>query len=164
MDIDYKLYYNSVPQSFNFSVYHTFHDEVELYKQHWWRCDGPCTKKPPFYGFVKRPMNRAPGPNDRWWGQHQQTCGGSFIKVKEPEGYGQKKGKKKTDNKETNAKKTNDKSDIRKFFGDNSKTKAGSGSSSKKPKGLWDANNVPKAKPSSNGVSCFLTRVGWRQF
>ena len=60
-------------------------------------------------------MNRAPGPNDRWWSQHQQTCGGSFIKVKEPEGYGQKKGKKKNDEKA--APKKNDGKDIRKFFG-----------------------------------------------
>ena len=67
------------------SVYHTFHDEVALYKQHWWRCSGPCTKKAPFYGFVKRAMNRAPGPADRWWEQHRAQCGGSFVKVKEPE-------------------------------------------------------------------------------
>jgi hypothetical protein len=68
------------------SVYHTFHDEVALYKQHWWRCDGPCVRRPPFYGFVKRAMNRAPGPADRWWAQHGQACGGAFVKVKEPEG------------------------------------------------------------------------------
>lgn len=30
-------------------------------------------------------MNRAPGPNDFWWQQHQFTCGGKFIKIKEPE-------------------------------------------------------------------------------
>ena len=64
-------------------------------------------------------MNRAPGPNDRWWSQHQQTCGGSFIKVKEPEGYGQKKGKKKNDEKA--APKKNDGKDIRKFFGGDDK-------------------------------------------
>ena len=67
------------------SVYHSFHDEVAVYKQHWWRCNGPCTKRPPFYGFVKRAMNRAPGPNDRWWAQHMASCGGTFVKVREPE-------------------------------------------------------------------------------
>ena len=36
-------------------------------------------------------MNRAPGPNDLWWKDHQRNCGGSFVKIKEPEGYGQKK-------------------------------------------------------------------------
>ena len=66
-------------------------------------------------------MNRAPGPNDRWWSQHQQTCGGSFIKVKEPEGYGQKKGKKKNDEKAAPQK--NDGKYIRKFFGGDKDTK-----------------------------------------
>ena len=35
-------------------------------------------------------MNRAPGPRDPWWAEHQATCGGTFIKTKEPEGYGKK--------------------------------------------------------------------------
>ena len=70
----------------NISVYHNFHDEVALYKTHWWKCDGPCQNRRPFYGMVKRSMNRAPGPNDRWWAEHQSSCGGSFVKVKEPEG------------------------------------------------------------------------------
>ena len=74
-------------------MYHTFHDEVALYKQHWWKCNGPCVSRKPFYGLVKRSMNRAPGPNDLWWKEHQRTCGGAFVKIKEPEGYGQKKSK-----------------------------------------------------------------------
>lgn len=69
----------------NITVYHNFHDEVMLYKQHWWRCEGQCQKKPPFFGMLRRAMNRAPGPNDRWWADHQLNCGGKFIKVKEPE-------------------------------------------------------------------------------
>lgn len=36
-------------------------------------------------------MNRAPGPNDNWWAQHEATCGGKFIKVKEPEDSKKKK-------------------------------------------------------------------------
>ena len=36
-------------------------------------------------------MNRAPSPRDRWWADHQLTCGGSYTKVKEPENYGKKK-------------------------------------------------------------------------
>lgn len=39
-------------------------------------------------------MNRAPSANDFWWSEHQQTCGGTFTKVKEPENYS-KKGKDK---------------------------------------------------------------------
>ena len=72
------------------SVYHSFHDEVALYKQHWWKCNGPCVNRKPFYGLVKRSMNRAPGPTDFWWKQHQETCGGTYIKIKEPEGYKKK--------------------------------------------------------------------------
>ena len=44
--------------------------------------------------MVKRSMNRAPGHYDRWFGDHQANCGGTFTKVKEPEGFGQKKAKK----------------------------------------------------------------------
>lgn len=69
----------------NISVYHTFHDEVNMYKVHWWRCEGPCKDRQPYFGFVKRTANRAPGANDMWWSKHQQSCGGTFIKVKEPE-------------------------------------------------------------------------------
>lgn len=69
----------------NITVYHDFHDEVRLYQQHWWRCNGPCQKWRPYYGFVKRSINRAPGPSDMWWKDHQYKCGGTFIKVKEPE-------------------------------------------------------------------------------
>jgi len=29
-------------------------------------------------------MNRAPGPNDRWWYQHAFHCNGTFIKEREP--------------------------------------------------------------------------------
>ncbi|CAO1440136.1 unnamed protein product [Diamesa serratosioi] len=76
----------------NISVYHTFHDEVNTYKVHWWRCEGPCKDRHPYFGIVKRTANRAPGPNDMWWSKHQQSCGGMFVKVKEPE----KKTKKTT--------------------------------------------------------------------
>ncbi|CAL8120149.1 unnamed protein product [Orchesella dallaii] len=66
------------------TVYHTFNDEVDYFKTHWWKCDGPCQRRPPYYGMVKRSMNRAPGPNDFWFKDHQQNCGGKYIKVKEP--------------------------------------------------------------------------------
>ncbi|XP_051171572.1 DNA-dependent metalloprotease dvc-1-like isoform X2 [Leptopilina boulardi] len=89
----------------NITIYHTFHAEVKLYQQHWWRCNGPCQKKHPFFGMVRRSMNRAPGPNDCWWNQHQLTCGGKFIKVREPEKL-EKKGKKDK-NEKNNLKKPN---------------------------------------------------------
>uniref|UniRef100_A0A1A7YBJ1 DNA-dependent metalloprotease SPRTN n=1 Tax=Iconisemion striatum TaxID=60296 RepID=A0A1A7YBJ1_9TELE len=75
------------------TVYHSFHDEVDVYRQHWWRCNGPCQSRRPYFGYVKRAMNRAPSSLDPWWEEHQRTCGGAYTKVKEPEGYG-KKGKK----------------------------------------------------------------------
>lgn len=46
---------------------------------------GPCKNKPPYFGLVKRSMNRPPGPTDSWWGKHQKTCGGTFVKIRSPE-------------------------------------------------------------------------------
>lgn len=69
----------------NITVYHSFHDEVDLYKQHWWKCNGPCQHRKPYYGMVRRAMNRAPGPSDMWWNEHKRNCNGTFVKVKEPE-------------------------------------------------------------------------------
>ena len=74
---------------------------------------GPCQHRAPFYGLVKRAMNRAPGPHDTWWGRHQvrapasrrltccghgslrrvtrncaqASCGGTYHKIQEPPGY-----------------------------------------------------------------------------
>ena len=57
--------------------YHTFHDEVELYRVHHWTCQ-KCGK------LVKRAMNRAPSRHDTWWPVHAARCGGAFVKTKEP--------------------------------------------------------------------------------
>ncbi|XP_048342214.1 DNA-dependent metalloprotease SPRTN isoform X2 [Sphaerodactylus townsendi] len=78
----------------NITIYHEFHDEVDSYRQHWWRCNGPCQNRKPYFGYVKRSMNRAPSTNDFWWSEHQQTCGGTFIKIKEPENYSKKSAEK----------------------------------------------------------------------
>ena len=45
--------------------------------------------------MVKRAMNRAPSPHDTWWNEHAASCGGTFVKVKEPEDYSRKKDKRK---------------------------------------------------------------------
>ena len=100
--------------SLNISVYHTFHDEVRHYQTHVWRCNGICKQRHPFYGWVRRAMNRKPGPNDRWWSEHQRTCGGQFEKVSEPEGFGQKKTAKSA--KENQPLASNQMKDIRTFF------------------------------------------------
>lgn len=47
--------------NYEITVYHTFHDEVDSYRTHIWQCDGTCRTKAPFFGFVKRSMNRPPG-------------------------------------------------------------------------------------------------------
>ncbi|XP_031469711.1 sprT-like domain-containing protein Spartan [Phasianus colchicus] len=80
----------------NVTIYHNFHDEVDSYRQHWWRCNGPCQYRRPYFGYVKRSMNRAPSARDFWWAEHQENCGGTFTKVKEPENFS-KKPKEKTD-------------------------------------------------------------------
>lgn len=66
------------------TIYHNFTDEVDSYRTHIWRCNGICREKAPFYGYVKRSMNRKPQPADSWWKDHQRYCGGEFIKISEP--------------------------------------------------------------------------------
>ncbi|XP_049831889.1 DNA-dependent metalloprotease SPRTN-like isoform X1 [Schistocerca gregaria] len=69
------------------TVFHEFDDEVEFYRQHWYRCDGPCLQWRPCFGTVKRYSRCPPGPRDSWWRRHQQLCGGTFRKIHGPEGY-----------------------------------------------------------------------------
>lgn len=70
---------------YEITVYHNFHDEVDSYRTHVWLCDGPCKTRPPFFGQVKRSMNRAPGKGDTWWKEHEEKCGGDWTKIAEPE-------------------------------------------------------------------------------
>lgn len=89
------------PGGYNVTVYHTMHDEVNFYRQHHWRCER-CGVE------VHRAMNRKPQEADCRqragagctdvrcnWHMHLKTCGGDYVKVKEPENYGQKRIKKK---------------------------------------------------------------------
>jgi hypothetical protein len=71
--------------NYKVTVYHTFHEEVDSYRTHVWQCDGPCKTQPPFFGQVKRSMNRAPSKGDTWWAKHVAECGGTYTKVSEPE-------------------------------------------------------------------------------
>ncbi|XP_036318018.1 sprT-like domain-containing protein Spartan isoform X2 [Rhagoletis pomonella] len=120
----------------NITVYHTFHDEVDVYKQHWWRCNGSCTNRAPFFGYVKRTSNRAPGPNDQWWAAHQESCGGTFMKIKGPDKP--KKQKTSKDTKPATGK------DLRTFFPTVDKR------ISSTPK-LSDANNVRSFENGTTG-------------
>lgn len=69
----------------NITIFHNFRDEVNLHRKHVWRCNGFCKTQPPFYGYVKRAMNRRPQPADPWFKEHQRVCGGEFIKESGPE-------------------------------------------------------------------------------
>jgi hypothetical protein len=71
--------------NYQITIYHTFHDEVDSYRTHVWRCNGPCKSRGPYFGFVKRSMNRAPGKSDPWWAKHEADCGGTYTKIQEPE-------------------------------------------------------------------------------
>ncbi|KAF9920088.1 hypothetical protein FBU30_010128 [Linnemannia zychae] len=77
------------------TIYHTFHDEVRYYKTHVWKCNGPCQHRPPYYGIVRRSMNRPPQPADRWYAEHQESCGGTYTKISEPDPTLKKKSAKK---------------------------------------------------------------------
>lgn len=63
------------------TVYHSFQNEVDLYRTHIWKCNGPCSSRPPYYGLVKRSINRPPQPADSWYNSHRKSCNGSFIKI-----------------------------------------------------------------------------------
>ncbi|KAI9267303.1 SprT-like family-domain-containing protein [Helicostylum pulchrum] len=69
---------------FDISVYHNFHDEVNHYLTHIWQCNGVCKSRPPYFGLVKRSMNRPPQPADTWYDEHQLTCGGTYTKIASP--------------------------------------------------------------------------------
>ncbi len=92
------------------TVYHTFHDEVDYYKTHIWRCNGKCQNEKPYYGYVKRSMNRPPGESDFWWQKHKSACGGTFIKISEPENY-KKKSKENVEKEDKKEKKKTKKVD-----------------------------------------------------
>lgn len=70
--------------NYDVTIYHTFHDEVESYRTHVWQCNGTCKGQPPYFGLVKRSMNRAPGKGDNWWAKHEDECGGTYTKIQEP--------------------------------------------------------------------------------
>jgi predicted SprT family Zn-dependent metalloprotease len=67
------------------TIYHAFSDEVRFHQQHVWRCEGRCRDWHPFYGWVRRAMNRPPQSADRWFKEHEERCGGKFVKVEGPD-------------------------------------------------------------------------------
>ena len=71
--------------AYEVTVFHTFHDEVDSYRTHVWQCGGNCKSQAPFFGLVKRSMNRPPSKGDTWWKCHEEECGGVFTKIAAPE-------------------------------------------------------------------------------
>ncbi|CRG95094.1 conserved Plasmodium protein, unknown function [Plasmodium gallinaceum] len=65
------------------TIYHSFHDEVNFYRNHIWRCTGVCRTYPPHFGYVRRSMNRPPSSKEKWWRRHSLYCGGHFVKINE---------------------------------------------------------------------------------
>ena len=65
----------------NITVFHNFIDEVRYYQKHVWKCNGPCASRAPYYGILRRAVNRPPGPSDYWFKKHQFECGGQYIKI-----------------------------------------------------------------------------------
>ncbi|KAF9354829.1 hypothetical protein BGX34_010788 [Mortierella sp. NVP85] len=125
------------------SIYHTFHDEVRYYQTHVWKCNGPCQHRPPYYGIVKRSMNRPPQPADRWFAEHEATCGGTYTKISAPEPT-----KKKSSTKSQKNGKVEPEADMQskeKSFMDNffSVSKTSSSSS------LSTSSSVPSSRPST---------------
>ena len=71
---------------FKLSVYHTFNEEVDVAREHIWLCTGKvCPTQKPYYGVVKRARNYPPNPSDWWFAKHKMVCGGTHVKVLEPE-------------------------------------------------------------------------------
>uniref|UniRef100_A0A673IAU3 DNA-dependent metalloprotease SPRTN n=1 Tax=Sinocyclocheilus rhinocerous TaxID=307959 RepID=A0A673IAU3_9TELE len=128
----------------NITIYHSFHDEVDVYRQHWWRCNGPCQNHRPFFGYVKRAMNRPPSARDPWWAEHQRTCGGTYTKIKEPENYGKtgKSDKKKDKNPSYESSKNSKPPNIRNVIPFNGRGFVLGGTSTNK-----QSQSPPKAQP-----------------
>jgi hypothetical protein len=70
---------------YEITPFHSFHDEVDSYRNHVWQCDGPCREHAPHFGKVKRSMNRPPSKLDPWWKRHAEECGGLYTKIASPE-------------------------------------------------------------------------------
>lgn len=73
---------------YNITIYHSFKDEVDHFRTHWWECN-KCKH------VLKRAMNRKPGPYDYWFHGHQKRCGGDYIKIREPAPQPNKKRKQR---------------------------------------------------------------------
>lgn len=143
----------------NITVYHSFHDEVEYYLKHIWRCNGPCQHKKPFFGLVRRASNRPPGPNDFWWERHRQECGGTFAKISEPDNF--KKPRSKKDSKDPSNGKVSPNikgvKDIRDFF---TPVASSSGSANTPKSNVVTFKDISDDKKPKSGISGMTANKG----
>lgn len=63
------------------TIYHSFHREVLENRKFIYKCNGVCQWRPPYYGIVRRSMNRKPQRADFWFKSHQRSCGGIFERI-----------------------------------------------------------------------------------
>lgn len=81
---NFKEMMKKVSQSsgFSISITHDYHDEVLAQQVYVWRCDGICrSMKELNYGYVKRSVNRPPGPQEKGWLRHSHFCDGDYLVV-----------------------------------------------------------------------------------
>lgn len=90
----------------NITIFHSFHDEVQYYQIYQWKCDGPCQFRPPYFGWVRRSINRQPQPADWWWKGHLSSCNGKFHRIESDQNNFKARNTIKIDKKQEPIKKT----------------------------------------------------------
>lgn len=63
----------------------TLPNDLDYSRQYWWRCNGICQDRGPFFGFVQTETASSPDNEVQWYAKHQELCGGTFMKIKGPE-------------------------------------------------------------------------------
>jgi len=113
----------------------------------------------PFFGYVKRSMNRAPGKNDRWWADHQGKCQGVFEKVAEPDSF-KKKLLKKEETQAKKSEKLEDGSDRKLAANKLPKSSQSAGSESRSIEAYFKASQKEIKKRKSDEVNEVSTDAG----
>ncbi|XP_037049005.1 sprT-like domain-containing protein Spartan [Bradysia coprophila] len=68
------------------SIHHNHHNEVALYNNRLWRCNGICRKRSPQFGLIRIETGSLVDFEDQWWwSYHLKNCGGNFELVPVPE-------------------------------------------------------------------------------
>lgn len=90
-------------------------------------------------------MNRPPGPTDRWWPEHQQKCGGTYKKTKEPPEFTRKQEAKKLREEKKRARES---PSVEAFFSASGKKAAGASITGQPDKPSGDGKKKAKKKKS----------------